>query len=43
MFIILLGAFSGLLLGITGGGGAIVAVPALVYGLHLPMQVATTL
>lgn len=43
MLITLLGIFSGLLLGLTGGGGAIVSVPALVYGLHIPMQVATTL
>lgn len=43
MLITILGFFSGLLLGITGGGGAIVSVPALVYGLHMPMQVATTL
>lgn len=43
MLIIILGMFSGLLLGITGGGGAIVSVPALVYGLHIPMQVATTI
>lgn len=43
MLITILGLFSGLLLGITGGGGAIVSVPALVYGLHMPMQVATTL
>ena len=43
MLIILLGLISGLLLGITGGGGAIVSVPALVYGLHMPMQVATTM
>ena len=43
MLIIVLGLISGLLLGITGGGGAIVSVPALVYGLHMPMQIATTL
>ena len=43
MLIILLGLFSGLLLGLTGGGGAIVAVPALVYGLHVPIKIATTM
>lgn len=43
MLIIVLGLISGLLLGITGGGGAIVSVPALVYGLHMPMQIATTM
>lgn len=43
MLIIVLGLISGLLLGITGGGGAIVSVPALLYGLHMPMQIATTM
>lgn len=43
MFTILLGAFSGILLGLTGGGGAIVAVPVLVYGIDLPIKVATTM
>lgn len=43
MFTILLGAFSGVLLGLTGGGGAIIAVPVLVYGIHLSMKIATTM
>lgn len=32
-----LGLFSGTLLGLTGAGGAIIAVPVLVFGLGLPM------
>lgn len=43
MVIILLGICSGLLLGLTGGGGAIIAVPVLVYGLALPIKIATTM
>ena len=34
------GAVVGLSLGLTGGGGAIFAVPLLVYGLHLPTREA---
>lgn len=33
---LLMGAVVGLSLGLTGGGGAIFAVPLLVYGLHVP-------
>lgn len=43
MLISLLGLFSGLLMGVTGGGGAIVSIPILIYGLHIPIKVATTL
>jgi uncharacterized membrane protein YfcA len=32
-----LGAIVGLILGLTGAGGGILAVPLLVFGLHLPM------
>ncbi len=39
----LFGIFSGILLGLTGGGGAIVAVPVLVYGMQLPIKIATTM
>lgn len=38
---IVLGAFVGLLLGLTGAGGGILAVPLLVYFLHLPVTEAT--
>ncbi len=41
--IIILGLVSGLLLGITGGGGAIITVPALIYGIKIPMMIATTM
>jgi uncharacterized membrane protein YfcA len=34
------GALVGISLGLTGGGGAIFAVPLLVYGLHVPAQEA---
>ncbi len=36
----LLGAVIGLLLGLLGGGGSILAVPALVYGVGLPLHEA---
>ncbi|MEV0453871.1 sulfite exporter TauE/SafE family protein [Catellatospora methionotrophica] len=35
-----LGAVVGILLGLLGGGGSIIAVPALVYGAGLPLSVA---
>jgi len=35
-----LGAFVGFSLGLTGGGGAIFAVPILVYGLGVPTREA---
>lgn len=38
--IILFGVLVGLLLGITGGGGSLLAIPFLVYGLHVPMHQA---
>lgn len=37
---LLLGAVIGVLLGLLGGGGSILAVPALVYALGLPLQQA---
>lgn len=37
---VLFGVVVGLLLGLTGGGGSIVAVPMLVYGLRLPAREA---
>lgn len=37
---LLLGAVIGILLGLLGGGGSILAVPALVYGLGIPLQEA---
>lgn len=37
---ILLGALVGAILGLTGAGGGILAVPALVFGMHLTMQQA---
>lgn len=43
MIITLLGLISGLLLGLTGGGGAIITVPALIYGVKLPVIIATTI
>lgn len=36
----LFGTVVGLALGLTGGGGAIIAVPLLVYGLHVPAKEA---
>ena len=39
---LLYGAVVGLSLGLTGGGGALFAVPLLVYGLHLPMREAAS-
>ncbi len=40
MTAILLGALVGLVMGLTGAGGGILAVPLLVFGLHLPMAEA---
>jgi uncharacterized membrane protein YfcA len=40
---LLFGAIVGLSLGLTGGGGAIFAVPLLVYGLSVPAQEAVTI
>jgi uncharacterized membrane protein YfcA len=40
ILIILLGAFVGFSLGLTGGGGAIFAVPILIYGLGVPAREA---
>jgi uncharacterized protein len=40
MLSILFGAIVGLSLGLTGGGGAIFAVPMLAYGLGLPAREA---
>lgn len=37
---LVLGLVIGALLGLLGGGGSIVAVPALVYGVHQPLAVA---
>ncbi len=37
-----LGLVIGVLLGLLGGGGSILAVPALVYGAHLPVAAAVT-
>lgn len=39
---LIFGAVVGLSLGLTGGGGAIFAVPLLVYGIGLPAKEATT-
>jgi uncharacterized membrane protein YfcA len=39
----LFGAIVGLSLGLTGGGGAIFAVPLLVYGLHVPAREAVAI
>ena len=36
----LFGMLSGLALGLTGGGGSIIAVPLLLYGSHLPVHQA---
>lgn len=38
---LLLGAVVGAILGLTGAGGGILAVPALVFGMGWPMQQAT--
>lgn len=35
-----LGAFIGLVLALTGAGGGVLAIPLLVFGLHLPVQQA---
>ena len=40
---LLSGGFIGLLLGATGGGGSLIAIPLLVYVVGLPVQKATTL
>lgn len=37
---VIFGALSGLALGLTGGGGSIIAVPLLLYGKHLPVHMA---
>ncbi len=42
MLALILGAFSGILLGITGGGGSIVTIPILIYILYFSYQSATT-
>jgi uncharacterized membrane protein YfcA len=36
----LLGAFIGLVMVLTGAGGGVLAIPLLVFGLHLPVQQA---
>ena len=36
----MLGSLVGLVLGLTGAGGGILAVPLLVFGLNLPMNMA---
>lgn len=41
--LIILGVFIGLLLGLTGGGGGLVAVPVLVYGFAMPGNKAVAL
>lgn len=41
--IILFGFLSGIALGLTGGGGSILAVPLLIYGLHLSFHQAVTI
>ncbi|MBN8601051.1 MAG: sulfite exporter TauE/SafE family protein, partial [Planctomycetes bacterium] len=40
---LIFGAVVGLSLGLTGGGGAIFAVPLLVYGLHIPAKDAVVI
>ncbi|MBA3968305.1 MAG: sulfite exporter TauE/SafE family protein, partial [Nitrospirales bacterium] len=40
---LLSGGFIGLLLGATGGGGSLVAIPLLVYVVGVPVQNATTM
>jgi uncharacterized membrane protein YfcA len=40
---VLFGSIVGLSLGLTGGGGAIFAVPLLVYGLHVPAREAVAI
>ena len=42
MLSLFFGAIVGISLGLTGGGGAIFAVPLLVYGLSVPMREAVT-
>ena len=37
---VLPGIFTGLVLGLTGSGGAIIAVPLLVFGLHITVAEA---
>lgn len=37
------GSFVGLSLGLTGGGGAVIAIPLLIYGLHFPYAEATVI
>jgi uncharacterized membrane protein YfcA len=41
LIIIALGVFVGLVMGLTGAGGGILAVPLLVFFLHLPLTAAT--
>ena len=43
MIIILFGLLCGVALGLTGGGGSILAVPLLIYGLGLPFHNSVTL
>lgn len=38
----ILGSLVGLSLGLTGGGGVVIALPLLIYGLHFDYQQATT-
>ncbi len=40
---ILSGGFVGLLLGATGGGGSLIAIPLLVYVVSVPVQSATAM
>jgi uncharacterized membrane protein YfcA len=40
ILIMTFGAITGLALGLTGGGGTMLALPLLVYGLHLPVHEA---
>ena len=40
MLALLLGAVIGLVLALTGAGGGVLAIPVLVFGLHLPVQQA---
>lgn len=41
MFAVALGAVIGLVLSLTGAGGGVLAIPLLVFGLHLPVQQAS--
>ncbi|APC97181.1 sulfite exporter TauE/SafE family protein [Francisella frigiditurris] len=43
MLVILFGLLCGIALGLTGGGGSILAVPMLIYGLKLPYEEAVTI